>query len=199
MFILGLTGPSGAGKSLVAAALARRGFAVLDADRAARSVVAPGSPCLRELAAAFGGQIITSDGSLDRKKLAAAAFADGPGVERLNAVTHPYITAELKSKLEALVAAGCAKAVLDAPALFEAGAERLCDKVAAVVAPRELRLSRIIARDGLTQEEASRRLAAQKPDEFYTRRADFVIENLGDEAGLRRKAERLAETLEQAC
>jgi dephospho-CoA kinase len=195
MFVLGLTGPSGAGKSRVAAVLASHGFAVLDADRAARSVTEPGSACLGELAEAFGAQIILPDGSLDRKKLAAAAFTDETAVGRLNAITHPHIMAKFKGELEELEAAGCKKAVLDAPALFEAGAESLCGRVAAVVATSELRLERILRRDGITPAEAARRLGAQKPLGFYMERADFIIENNGSEAELISAAEGLARSL----
>ena len=197
MFILGLTGPSGAGKSHVAAALACHGFAVIDADRVARSVAEPGSPCITALMARFGGQIVLPDGSLDRQRLAAAAFANNAGVDALNYITHPFIMALIKKELEALKAAGCQKAVLDAPALFEAGAQSLCSRVAAVVAPREFRLERILRRDGITRVEAERRVAAQKQPEFYTGRADYVIENNGSETELAAAAEMLAEALKK--
>ena len=198
MFILGLTGPSGAGKSRVAAALSARGYAVVDADMAARSVVVPGSPCLEALCARFGKEILLPDGSLDRRKLAAAAFATESGVEALNAITHPFIMERIGRELAALAQAGCRKAVLDAPALFEAGGEKLCDRVAAVIAPRALRLARIMLRDGITPEEAQRRVDAQKQREFYTGRADYVIENTGSEAALAAAVEKLARALERS-
>lgn len=195
MFVLGLTGPSGAGKSLVAKVFEARGFAVLDADHISREAVWPGSPCLAELKAAFGEDIVDDSGALDRKALAAAAFADDDGVALLNAITHPYIMKRIEEKLEELEEKGCDYAVLDAPALFEAGGERLCDRVAAVLAPESIRLERIIRRDGLTLEEASRRVGAQRPAEFYSSRADYVIMNGGSEEALQRAAEEIADEL----
>lgn len=197
MFILGLTGPTGAGKSRVAQLLAQNGYAILDADRTARVVVEPGSPCLEELRAAFGAQIIGPDGTLDRKMLARLAFADKENVVRLSAITHPHIMAEIRRSLRALAAEGREKAVLDAPALFEAGAEKLCDRVAVVVAPEELRFARIRSRDGMTDEEAKRRISAQQPVGFYAGRADYIVENGGSEQALETAVERLIASLEE--
>lgn len=194
---MGLTGPTGSGKSTVAQILAENGFWTVDADRAARIVVEPGSACLCELTRAFG-DILHEDGSLNRKKLAAAAFADRAGVEKLNSVTHPHILKEIQSQLEGLRAAGCEKALLDAPALFESGAERLCTKVAVVVAPEDVRLARILVRDGISPQEASRRMKAQPPVTFYTGRADYIFENNGGKAELTEAAQKLARAVEES-
>lgn len=197
MYVLGLTGPSGAGKSTVAGIFARRGWAVVDADKTARAAVAPGSECLNGLAEAFGRGILRPDGSLDRKALAKAAFADEEKVKALDRLTHPYIVAMMKDELAQLESKGKEFALLDAPALYEAGADNLCDGVLAVISPRAERLERIKERDGMTPAEAERRLGAQHDDGYYTSGAQNVIVNDGTLAGLEEKTERLADKLEK--
>lgn len=193
MFVLGLTGPSGAGKSLAASRLAARGFAVVDADRVAREVMAPGSECLRQLRAAFGAGILVADGSLDRPALARIVFQDAGALRRLDAISHPLIVEAIAARLRELAAGGCRRAVLDAPALYESGADRLCGRVAAVVASPEIRLRRILGRDGITREQAAARIAAQPPREYYTQRADIVIDSDEGTAHLLAETDRLAQ------
>ena len=164
LFVLGLTGPTGAGKSAVAGMLAAAGLPVLDADKIAREVVEPGSPCLAALARAFSPDILRPDGTLDRKRLAALAFQDDASAKKLSAVTHPAIIARSLARLQEWEAAGCRAAVVDAPLLYESGMDAICGLVAAVIAPEDLRLKRILARDGITEQEARRRMAVQ-PDE----------------------------------
>lgn len=192
LYVLGLTGPSGAGKSLVASILERSGFAVIDADQIARRVMAPGSPCVRELYGAFGDAVRTPDGGLDRKALAAMVFGSRENLQRLNAISHPHIVAEIARMLQELERTGCRRAVLDAPALFESGADRLCDRVAAVVASPDVRLARIIRRDGITREQALARISAQPPREYYTDRADTVLDSDAGTSALTAQAQRLA-------
>lgn len=181
MFVLGLTGPSGAGKTFAAGVFRSEGFAVVDADRIARAVVEPGEPCLQRLAEAFGPGILRPDGSLDRRRLADLAFPSPERLERLNAITHPFILARIRGELTTLRKHGTAFALLDAPALFQSGAETLCDRVAVVLAPEAARLNRLYRRDGLSPEEARRRIGAVC-DNFFTDRADDILRNDGDEA-----------------
>ena len=124
LFVLGLTGPTGAGKSAVAGMLAAAGLPVLDADKSAREVVEPGSPCLAALARAFSPDILRPDGTLDRKRLAALAFQDDASAKKLSAVTHPAIIARSLARLQEWEAAGCRAAVVDAPLLYESGGDR---------------------------------------------------------------------------
>lgn len=181
MFILGLTGPTGVGKSFAAEVFAAEGFAVVDADAAARAVVAPGSPCLGSLAEAFGVDILRPDGSLNRALLASRAFADPTSTRRLNAVTHPVIVQKIEEDLRCMRRRGENSVLLDAPALYESGADRFCNRVLAVVADSPaLILMRIMRRDGLTEAEARRRISAQPEPSFYTKRADFILVNRGD-------------------
>lgn len=177
MIVIGLTGPTGAGKSTVAAMLRARGLYIADADLAAREILSPGSPVLQAVCASFG-DVLQPDGSLDRKALAKRAFACEENVRTLNRLTHPAIERYLFAQIEAN-ASGCAAAVIDAAALIESGIADKCDLVAVVTAPREVRLARIMARDGLTPEQALQRIGAQKDDAFYTAHADVVLLNDG--------------------
>lgn len=194
MFILGVTGPSGAGKTLASRRFLERGFGHIDADKLAREVVKPGSQCLSKLEEAFGGGIIRTDGSLDRKKLASLAF-DGGKVELLNAITHPFILERLKTEIMVLSDKNVKYLILDAPTLFESGADRLCDKVMVVTAARELRIKRIMERDGISLKEATARVDAQPAEEFYTSRADFIISSDRGETQLFDGVDRVAEKI----
>ena len=198
MLVVGLTGPTGAGKSAVAAAFVRMGVPVLDADRTARAVTEPGSPVLGELAAAFSPEILRSDGTLARGALARHAFADKASTRRLNEITHPHILRRMQAELDALRREGCPLAVLDAPLLYESGADRMCGAVLAVLAPEAERLRRIMARDGISLEQARQRIAAQPADAFYRQRADYIIENTGDLGALCAKAEAVLQNIQGA-
>lgn len=188
LFVLGLTGPTGSGKSLLAAALSRAGYPIVDADELARAVTAPGSPTLGELARAFSPDILRADGTLDRRRLAALAFSSPEATARLNAVTHPAILALMKERLAMLEEQGCPAAVLDVPLLYESGADALCDRVAVVLAPRAERQRRILRRDGLSPEEAQRRMAAQPDDAYYSGRGAYRIDNSGSREALESQA-----------
>lgn len=177
--VLGLTGPTGAGKSTVCAAMLDSGCVVIDTDLVAREVVSPGSPCLEELKKAFGEEIFRPDGTLFRQKLAQRAFASPEATQKLNSITHPYILQLIEERIKAHSKRGAEVIVLDAPLLFEGGADKLCDFVAAVIAPMELRTERIMQRDGISRETAERRIRAQHREEYYTQRVHFVLN--GDE------------------
>lgn len=183
MYVLGLTGPTGAGKSLAADRLRERGFAVVDADRVARAAMEPG-PCLDAVAAAFGPRVLLPDGRLDRPKLASVVFSDQNALRMLNSVTHPHIIREIRIRLAQLGEGGAGWAALDAPALYESGAQDLCDAVLTVVASPSVRLRRIMRRDGLSREAALRRIDGQPPRGFYTARADFVVDSSRGRVGL---------------
>ncbi len=175
--VIGLTGPTGAGKSLVADTFRAAGVPIIDADRVARQVTEPNTACLQALCAEFGDDILHDDGSLNRQELARRAFATPEGAKRLNNITHPAIMEAIRQQLEDLADAGHPLAVLDAPLLYEAGADVLCDRIIAVLAPAEMRLDRIMARDGLDREAATRRMNAQPSDDFYTRDGVTVLTN----------------------
>ena len=177
--LIGLTGQTGAGKTTVAALLREAGYTVLDCDIYARQAVAPGSPVLETLAETFGGDILLPDGSLDRRGLAAKAFAAPEATARLNAIVHPAVTEMVMRDAQAAAERGERFAFVDAALLFESDLHALCAFTVTVCAPKSVRLKRIMARDGFTEQQARQRMAAQQSDAFYRKHADFVIENSG--------------------
>ncbi|MDD3193715.1 MAG: dephospho-CoA kinase [Oscillospiraceae bacterium] len=195
--VVGLTGQTGAGKSTVSRALADCGIPVIDCDRLAREAVEPGSECLSQLVGAFGREILRPDGSLDRAGIAAIAFPDPERLAVLNRITHKAILALLKRQLGLLESAGEKLAVVDAPTLFESGADRFCSAVISVIAPEKLRYKRILTRDHLEPEAAKKRMGAQQTDDFYTRRSDYILVNDSTIKELEEKARRLAQFLHE--
>jgi dephospho-CoA kinase len=189
--VVGLTGGIASGKSTFAAALRARGVPVVDADALARAAVAPGSHALAEIVRAFGPGVLSADGSLDRKRMAALVFSD-PGARRtLEGITHPAVRRATAHETARLAAAGHDLAFYDTPLLFEVGLDRTVDAVVVVYAPAAVQRTRLVARDGLQPAEADARLAAQLPIDEKASRADFVVENVGDVAALGPKADRL--------
>ena len=185
MKILGLTGPSGAGKGEVASLLSARNVPVLDADAIYHTLLIPPSPCLDALVGHFGDGILTPEGCLDRTALGSIVFGNAEKLSTLNIITHRFVMEEVHRRLAELEQSGVPLAILDAPQLFEAGAEKDCDLVIAVLADRAIRKERILARDGIPEEAVERRLNAQKSDEFFLERADEVLWNNGSAEQLR--------------
>lgn len=194
--VLGLTGQTGAGKSTVCRMLqSEQGVCVVDADRIAREVVTSGTDCLAELVLHFSIIILNEDGTLNRKKLAEIVFNDRSQLKELNKITFPYILQGIREKIDEGRRSGCDIVILDAPLLFESRADSLCDRILAVVAPAELRKQRIMARDGLSQQEAEARMGSQHEDDFYTDRAQHIIRNDGDSTALRLQVVELLDSL----
>ena len=179
MLVIGLTGPSGAGKSEVADLLHRNGLSVIDADAVYHALLLPPSPCLDELCARFGTEILNTDGTLNRPYLGSIVFSNPEALADLNAIAHRYVMDEIRAVLRGYERLGTRAVVIDAPQLFEAGADALCDTVVSVLAARETRIGRIMERDGIDREGATRRIDAQKSDVFFREHSDHVIENDG--------------------
>lgn len=175
--LLGLTGQTGAGKSTVGAYLRGRGAAVLDGDLAAREVLVGNAELKARLCAAFGDDVYNGD-VLDRAALASRAFASPAATATLNSIMHPAVCAWLSARTETAFKTADV-VVVDAAALIESGFADRCDLLAVVTAPEPVRLARIMARDGLTEEAARLRMNAQKPESWYVGRADYVIVNDG--------------------
>lgn len=179
MKILGLTGGSGTGKSAACTAFARLGCGVIDADATYRTLCDTCEPMLKEIQNVFG-DVFSTDGKLDRKKLGAIVFADAQKLQQLNAITHPYIRQAARDAFAAYSKRGCLLCIYDAPVLFEGQMETICDKTCAVLAARNTRIARIVARDAITEEYAALRIDAQKDDAFYRERCDYVVQNDAD-------------------
>lgn len=173
---LGLTGSIGAGKSSVAELLRGRGLTVLDADAVAREV-SRWPEVLAEVRAQFGPEFV-QDGGLNRPALAELVFQAPDRRAALNAIIHPRVRARM-AELETATR-GQAWVVQDIPLLFEGGLERQMDATLLVDAPLEVRVARVMARDGLSAEQVHARDAAQLPAEEKRRRATAVVENDGD-------------------
>ena len=173
--IIGLTGQSGAGKSTAARLFEENGFAVINADALVRSIYETNPACLRAVAASFGEDIVRADGTLDRALLAGRAFSSAENTALLGALVHPFVLAETLRLLKNVK--GCA--VLDAPQLFESNIDVICDRIVSVTAAEDVRVRRIIARDGIDEAQARQRVAAQLGEAFFRAHSDDVIENNG--------------------
>jgi dephospho-CoA kinase len=177
MLKVGLTGSIAVGKSYVLSVLADLGCHVLDADETAREVVAPGTPGLQAVVDAFGKEVLRADGSLDRSGLGRIVFADKDKRLRLNSILHPLIIAAQDARMrdwEQDDPEGIA--VVDAALMIESGGYQRFDKLIVVHCRPEVQLARLVARNGLSPEEATRRVEAQMSQEEKKKYADFMID-----------------------
>lgn len=181
MKVIGLTGGTGSGKSIVSSWLRNYGFAVIDADAIAHEIIEKEKPAYQELVAHFGYEILDDSGNIIRKKLGSIVFSDEKQLLFLNECTHKYIIKEIENSIQQYTQQqNCHSIVLDAPLLLEVGLEQYCDEVWVVYTKEEIRLQRIMERDGLSKEDAWNRIASQKPWEEYEKAADVVIDNNGN-------------------
>lgn len=195
MVVIGLTGGPGTGKSTVASILARRGAAVIEADRLGHQAYAPGTEGWRTVVEAFGPEIVGPDGTIDRRRLGAIVFSDPEKLRRLNAIIHPIIRRLITEQLERFRREGVRVVVIEAALLFEAGWEDLVDEVWVTEAPAEVAIARYVARTGLPEAEVRRRVAAQLDATEKVRRAHRVIDTSGTLAAVERQVERLWDEL----
>jgi dephospho-CoA kinase len=181
--LVGLTGGIATGKSAVATMFRLLGAVIIDADVLAREVVEPGEPALGEIAQEFGQRVITPDGRLDRKALAAIVFGDADRRRRLEAITHPRIRQRFERTLQRLAEEDFRGVVMfDAPVMIESGNYKNMDRLVVVVTDEATQIARLIARDGCTREDALARIRSQMPLSEKARLADHVIDNSGDRA-----------------
>lgn len=197
MLIIGLTGPSGAGKGEIAKIMEDAGFFHIDGDALSRKVTMSGSPCLKDLEKAFGQDIITREKTLDRKMLAGIAFKNKKNLSILNSIVHPYIKDEAIRLINICKSKGKKGAVIDGAALYESGLTALCHTVIYACAPLDVRLSRIMQRDNITESQALLRINAQPDHDFYNKIADHIIVNDGDFTILKENVTNLVKTLEK--
>lgn len=179
MKVIGITGPTGAGKTTALNALRELGAEVVDADALYHELLKEDEGLKKALRAAFGEQIADKMGRIDRKALAAAVYPDR--LEELNALTHPAVLSAIGERAEAARKAGRPAVAIDAIALIESGLGEKCDAVVAVLAPLELRVKRIMVRDGIDEGYARRRALAQKDESFFRAHAGYVLENRADD------------------
>ncbi|MFO7262785.1 MAG: dephospho-CoA kinase [Bacillaceae bacterium G1] len=193
--IFGITGGIATGKSTVSAMLRKRGAVIVDADYWAREVVKPGSEGWAAIRQAFGEEYFHPDGTLNREKLASLVFSDEEARQRLNAITHPLIRQKMDEQVQAALAADPeAVVVLDIPLLIESmvqEGQRRVDKLILVYVPPSIQLERLMHRNGLSREEAEKRIRAQMPIDEKRQYADFIIDNSGSLAETEEQVERL--------
>lgn len=172
-FTIGLTGQTGAGKGYVCDYLKSLGFNIIDCDECVKEIYENNLPLFSRLRENFGQDIIVNN-SVDRKKLGEKVFGNSENLALLNSIVHPAVILRCEEKAEI-------PSVLDAPQLFEAGAQEKCYKVIAVTAPEDIRLERIISRDGISEKQARARMSSQFDEEYFKKNSDFVIINDGTE------------------
>lgn len=196
MTVIGITGPTGAGKTTALHALADLGAAVIDCDGVYHDLTENSAPMLDELRRRFGDGIFDSDGALQRKVLGTIVFGDEGSLADLNAITHRYVNDEVDRRLDQARGEGRPAAAVDAIALLDSDLRDKCHCTVAVTAPDEVRVRRIMARDGIGEEYARLRLAAQKPVEYFEHNSDYTLRNDGeDPAEFYRRARALFESL----
>ena len=199
MLRVGLTGSIGVGKSFVASIFLELGCHVLDADQTAREVVMPDTPGLKALTEAFGEEILTADGTLDRKRLGAIVFNDETQRQRLNQILHPFIIArqdEIMNAWEAEDPDGIG--IIDAALMIESGGYRRFDKLIVVHCRPEVQLERLMLRDKLSRDEALRRINSQMPQEEKQKFADYLIDTSDGFDLTRQQTVRVYQRLRQA-
>ena len=195
MKILGLTGQSGAGKTLFSETLKELGHPCINADELYHSLLVPPSEILDAIELAFGKDFFLEDGSLDRKKMAKHVFASTEQLDKLNRAVLPIMSKKVTEIAKQLEQDGANLVVIDAPTLFEAGLDSICDLTVSIIASVDVRIERISARDGISREDALLRTNAQKPDEFYYKRSDFVLSNNSSPEKLKGKARALVDSI----
>ena len=173
MKIIGITGGSGGGKTSALRALETLGAYVVDCDALYHELLESSADLLRELAQRFPRAV--KNGALDRKALGQIVFSDSEALEELNDITHKFVGEEVDRRLKAWENGGGELAAVDAIALIESGRGAKCDLVVGVTAPFDVRVRRIMERDGVGEDYARLRIGAQKPDSFYEQNCDYVL------------------------
>lgn len=183
MKVIGLCGGSGSGKGTVAGMFSDYGIPSIDTDAVYHDLTSCKTSCVDALSCEFGCGILNSDGSLNRKELSKVVFFGEESSEKreaLNRISHKYVLDKVREILRCYESRGVVAALVDAPLLFESGFDKECDFVIAVIAERDVRIARIVERDGISAEAALRRIESQLPDAYLTERARYTIYNSGN-------------------
>ena len=173
--ILGITGGTGCGKTTLLKVIAEKGGLILDCDAVYHELLTSDAGLLQAIGTRFPGTV--ENGMLQRKKLGSIVFSDEKALQDLNRITHGAIKAEVLRRLQHAPAL----AAIDAIALFEGGLAELCDVTVAVTAPEEVRVQRLMLRDGISEDYARSRIRAQHDENWFRKRCDWILENNGTE------------------
>lgn len=187
---MGLTGPTGAGKTTITQYLKSKGCFVIDADAIGKTALEPNSTCLNQACAIFGNDIIDQNGNLNRQLLAKRAFSTRENTQKLNDITHPWICMQVLKAIDTIRSNNSNPIIIfDAAVLFESKMDIICDYVASVLAPVEIRKQRIMKRDSISEENAELRINAQMQDSFYTEKSDFIFDGSSSPDEIYKKAD----------
>jgi dephospho-CoA kinase len=197
MKVIGLTGGIGSGKSTVSQFLAELGAMIINADKIGHEAFQPGTEAWQEVVAAFGNQIVSPNGEIDREKLGKIVFSNPQARAQLNRIMHPRIYERVKTQLEEYKRQGAGVVVLEAPLLLEAGWASLVDEVWVTTASQTTILERLRERTGLSEKEALARIHAQLPAEEQVKHADIVIDTDCDLDELKAKVNKLWQRLQK--
>lgn len=184
MLVIGLTGSIGTGKSEAARQLEILGASIISADQVGHEAYTPNTEAWEQVVAAFGDDILQDDKDIDRRKLGAIVFSDPSQLEKLNAIMHPRMARMVSDKIEALRGQGVKVVVVEAALLFEAGWDTLVEEVWVTDTSEDIVVGRLKERNGLSEEEAKKRINSQMDRAERIERSDFVIDNSSDMAGL---------------
>lgn len=187
--IIGITGGTGCGKTTLLNLIRQQGGIVMDCDAIYHELLKTDTAMLSAIDARFPGTV--ENGALNRKKLGAIVFSDDQALLDLNRITHSAVKQEVLRRLEGKAAL----AAIDAIGLFEGGLAQLCQVTVAVTAPVELRVTRLMARDGISEEYARKRIAAQHSEEWFREQCDHILENDGTIDAFRAKCVAFLESL----
>ena len=187
MKIIGLCGGSGSGKGACSKIFLELGIPSIDTDAVYHELISENSTCVEQLAATFGHTVVNECGGIDRRELGKIVFADNSRkkLELLNQITHKHILQKTRELIEEYRQNGAAYVIIDAPLLFESGFDKECDVTVAVIADKNLRVERIILRDGISRDDAIKRIDSQISDEELRECCDYVIENNLDVSSLK--------------
>jgi dephospho-CoA kinase len=191
MVVVGLTGGIATGKSTIAAMLAARGAAVVDADRIAHALQEPGQACYQRIVETFGNAILDPQGQIDRRRLGARVFADPDARRRLESILHPAIREACQREIRTAEASGHAVCVVNAALILETGQQERYDALVVVTAPREVQIARLVRNRKLTEAEAQQRLQSQWSTEAKAALADFILDHGGDLATTEAQVDRV--------
>ncbi len=197
MKILGITGPSGSGKTTLCSLIEKNYNAfIIDADKVAKALNSnPETEYFKQMVNLFGNEILKKDGSLDRKEVAKIIYNNYDKRKALNTLTFKYVVDDINKQLNSLRNENYDYVAIDVPLLYEAKMEKICDKVVAVVAEDKEKILRICIRDNIGEELARQRLKIQNNNEFFVKKADFVIRNEGTIDNLEKSLKEIIEKI----
>ena len=184
MLVIGLTGSIGTGKSEAARQLEALGASIISADQVGHEAYTPNTEAWEHVVSAFGDEILQDDGEIDRRKLGTIVFSDPGQLERLNQIMHPRMAQMVADKVEVLRRQGVEVVVVEAALLFEAGWDSLVEEVWTTDSPEQAVIERLKVRNGMSEEEARKRMSSQMSRTERLDRSDYVIENSGDMVAL---------------